>query len=387
MSEVRTLTKPGRLLSLDVFRGATIAAMLLVNNAGDWGNVFPPLAHAEWHGCTFTDLIFPFFLFIMGVAMSFSFSKRLSRGADKKDLFLKVVRRTVILYILGCIIMIFVWRALGKPYRLVGVLQRIALCYFFSSLIIMNSRARGQLAWAVWLLALHYVLLKLVPFPGGEAGNLEKFKNIADWFDTQILGRHLYSFNENLGIGHDAEGILGTLSATCSTMAGVMCGHWLRDKGKDGYQKVAGMAVAGTALLSLGMLWDYDIPLNKNLWTPSYVVYTTGWALLCLSVCYWIIDIKGYKSWSKPFLYYGVNPITAYFGASVMAYTTVWIRWQDAAGDRVYLKYFLYDHIYKSWVPHIFGHTISSACWGLSYVVLWCFLMWLLFRKRIFIKV
>jgi len=387
MSEVRTLTKPGRLLSLDVFRGATIAAMLLVNNAGDWGNVFPPLAHAEWHGCTFTDLIFPFFLFIMGVAMSFSFSKRLSRGADKKDLFLKVVRRTVILYILGCIIMIFVWRALGKPYRLVGVLQRIALCYFFSSLIIMNSRARGQLAWAVWLLALHYVLLKLVPFPGGEAGNLEKFKNIADWFDTQILGRHLYSFNENLGIGHDAEGILGTLSATCSTMAGVMCGHWLRDKGKDGYQKVAGMAVAGTALLSLGMLWDYDIPLNKNLWTPSYVVYTTGWALLCLSVCYWIIDIKGYKAWSKPFLYYGVNPITAYFGASVMAYTTVWIRWQDAAGGRVYLKYFLYDHIYKSWVPHIFGHTISSACWGLSYVVLWCFLMWLLFRKRIFIKV
>ena len=323
----------------------------------------------------------------MGVAMSFSFSKRLSRGADKKDLFLKVVRRTVILYILGCIIMIFVWRALGKPYRLVGVLQRIALCYFFSSLIIMNSRARGQLAWAVWLLALHYVLLKLVPFPGGEAGNLEKFKNIADWFDTQILGRHLYSFNENLGIGHDAEGILGTLSATCSTLAGVMCGHWLRDKGKDGYQKVAGMAVAGTALLSLGMLWDYDIPLNKNLWTPSYVVYTTGWALLCLSVCYWIIDIKGYKSWSKPFLYYGVNPITAYFGASVMAYTTVWIRWQDAAGGRVYLKYFLYDHIYKSWVPHIFGHTISSACWGLSYVVLWCFLMWLLFRKRIFIKV
>ena len=140
-----------------------------------------------------------------------------------------------------------------------GVLQRIALCYFFSSLIIMNSGTRGQLAWAVGLLAVHYVLLKLVPFPGGEAGCLEKFKNIADWFDTQILGSHLYSFNKELGIGHDAEGIMGTLSAMGSTLAGVMCGHWLRDKGKDGCQKVAGMAVAGTALVSLGLLFRKKI--------------------------------------------------------------------------------------------------------------------------------
>ena len=191
----------------------------------------------------------------------------------------------------------------------------------------------------------------------------------------------------NFGIGHDAEGFLGTISAISSTLAGVLCGHWLRSKNADGYEKVAGMAVVGTILLSLGELWSYNIPLNKNLWTPSYVVYTTGWALLCLSVCYWLIDIKGYKGWTKPFLVYGVNPITAYFGASIMAYTTVWIRWEDAAGKTVMLKYFLYDHIFKSWVPSIFGNTISSACWGMSYVILWCALMWIMYKKKIFIKV
>jgi len=374
-------------MSLDVFRGITIAGMLLVNNAGDWGNVFPPLRHAAWHGCTATDLIFPFFLFIMGVAMTFSFAKRLAAGADKAVLFRQVFRRTVILYGLGCIIMIFVWQALGKPYRPVGVLQRIALCYFFGSLIVMYSGLRGLVRWTVGLLGLHYVLLKFVPGPGFEAGSLERFANIADWLDTKLLGRHLYDFSEELGMGHDAEGILGTLSAIGSTLAGVLCGYWLRSKQRDGYEKVAGMAVAGTLLVALAALWRYDMPLNKNLWTPSYVVHTTGWALLCLSVCYWVIDLQGYKKWAKPFLVYGLNPITAYFGASLMAYTTVWIRWTGTEGQRVYLKYFLYDHIYKSWVPAVFGHTISSACWGMTYVVLWCALMWILYNRKIFIKV
>ena len=191
--------KQGRLLSLDVFRGATIAAMLLVNNAGDWGNVFPPLDHAEWHGCTATDLIFPFFLFIMGVAMTFSFGKRLSAGADKKDMFVQIIKRSVILYALGCIIMIFVWQGLGKPYKPVRSTSANSTSVIFSaSIIIMYSGMRGQFRWFVGLLGLHYILLKFVPFPGHEAGVLEKYINISDWFDTQILGRHLASFNEQL---------------------------------------------------------------------------------------------------------------------------------------------------------------------------------------------
>jgi len=145
--------------------------------------------------------------------------------------------------------------------------------------------------------------------------------------------------------------------------------------------------VAGALLLIVASIWKHDIPFNKNLWTPSYVFHTTGWALLCLGVCYWIIDIKGYRAWSKPFVVYGTNAITAYFGVSVMAYTTVWIRWEDAAGKTVYLKYFLYDNLYKSWIPHIFGDYISSAAWGASYVILWCGLMWILYRKKIFIKI
>lgn len=387
MGELAKPGKSGRLLSLDVFRGATIAAMLLVNNAGDWGNVFPPLAHAEWHGCTATDLIFPFFLFIMGVAMTFSLGKRLAAGAGRGSLLLQALRRSVILYVLGCIIMFFVMKAYLGHFRPVGVLQRIALCYFFTSLIVMYSGLRGQFRWAVGLLGVYYVLLKLVPFPGHEAGSLERFANIADWFDTRLLGTHLYEYSKELGMGHDAEGLLGTIPSISSTLAGVLCGHWLRDKQRGGYEKVAGMAVVGTVLVALGELWHYDLPLNKNLWTSSYVVYTSGWALLCLAASYWVIDIKGYKAWAKPFVVYGVNPITAYFGASIMAYTTVWIRWKNNAGDTVYLKYFLYDHLFKSWVPGLFGHTVSSACWGMAYVVLWCALMWILYRKKIFIKV
>ncbi|HPB31262.1 MAG TPA: heparan-alpha-glucosaminide N-acetyltransferase domain-containing protein [Candidatus Sumerlaeota bacterium] len=387
MTEPALTRKSSRLMSLDVFRGATIAAMLLVNNAGDWGNAFPPLLHADWHGCTFTDLIFPFFLFIMGVAMTFSFSKRTSGDGNTGALYIQIIRRTIILFGLGMIIKVFVWQALGHPYAPLGVLQRIALCYLFASIIIMHSSVKGVLAWTLALLAVHYILLKLIPFPGGEAGCLEKFKNIADWFDTRVLGKHLYDYDAALGMGHDAEGLAGTLSAIASTLAGVLCGHWIKDKAKNDYEKVAGMGVAGTILIGLGLLWRYDIPLNKNLWTPPYVVYTTGCALLGLGVFYWVIDIKGWKSWSRPFLWYGVNPITAYFGASLMAYTTVWIKWQDAAGGRVYLKYFLYDHIYKSWVPHLFGHTVSSACWGLTYVVFWGLVMWVMYQKKIIIKV
>ncbi len=379
--------KPGRLLSLDVFRGITIASMLLVNNAGDWGNVFPPLNHAEWHGCTATDLIFPFFLFIVGVAMTYSFSKRLEHGDRKKDLMKKVIQRTIVLYLLNCIIMIWVWHAYLGHFRFVGVLARIAFCYFIVSIIIMNSGIKGQAMWFVLFLAIYYFILKFIPAPGHNPGSLERFANIVDYVDTKLLGTMLYDYSEKLNMGHDPEGILSTIPAISSTLAGVLCGHWLRQKDKDAYEKVSGMAVAGTLLLIIAALWKYDMPFNKNLWTPTYVIHTTGWALLCLAVCYWIIDIKNHRKWSKPFLVYGTNAIAAYFGASIMAYSTIWIRWKDAAGNTVYLKYFLYDHLFNSWVPSIFGSQVSSACWGMTYVVLWCGIMWILYKRRIFIKV
>jgi predicted acyltransferase len=387
MSDTLEPIKPGRLISLDAFRGLTIAAMFLVNNAGDWDHVFAPLRHAQWNGCTATDLVFPFFLFIVGVAMVFSFSKRLARGNSKKELFFAVVRRTIILYVLGCIIMVTAWGAYLEHYRFIGVLQRIALCYFFASLIIMYGGVRAQAIWTVGLLLLYYLILKFVPFPGHGAGGLKQFANIVDYVDTKVFGVFVYEFDKNLGMGHDPEGLLSTIPSISSTLAGVLCGHWLMRKERGSYEKVAGLAVAGTLLLIMASLWKYDMPFNKNLWTPSYVIHTTGWALLCLSVCYWAIDIKNYRTWSKPFVVYGTNAITAYFGVSVMAYTTVWIRWEDAAGKTVYLKYFLYDNLYRSWIPHIFGDYISSAAWGASYVVLWCGLMWILYKKKIFIKI
>jgi predicted acyltransferase len=388
MNEQLKAGKPGRLMSLDIFRGATIAAMLLVNNAGDWGNTFSPLLHADWHGCTATDWIFPFFLFIMGVAMAFSFGKKDSRDTDLKSLMFPVLRRTFLLFALGCIIMIFAWKGLKKPYyKPMGVLQRISLCYFFTSVIVIYSGVRGRIIWFLALLSAHYLLLTKMPFPGGVTGCLEKFRNISDWLDTQFLGRHIASFNSELGIGHDAEGIMGTLSAISSTLAGVLCGNWLRKKDIGHLKKILAMIAAGIVFTVFGILGNLYIPLNKNLWTPSYVIYTTGLGLLCFSFCYFIVDMLGYKKWAIPFRVYGLNPITAYFGASIMAYTSVWIRWENLEGKTVMLKYFLYDNIFKSWVPGIFGHRISSACWGMSYVVFWCIVMWILYRKKIFIKV
>lgn len=378
--------KPGRLLSLDAFRGLTIAAMFLVNNAGDWSNVWPPLAHAKWHGCTATDLIFPFFLFIMGVAMPFSFAKRLEQP-DKSSLWGHIIRRSVILFLLGVILMLVAWPAYLHHFRLMGVLQRIGLCYLFASIIMLYGGIRAQLAWFVWLLAIYYFAMKFIPVPGVGAGNLEQYYNLANYIDTKILDGFNYTYNEKLKMWHEPEGLLSTIPAISSTLAGVLCGHWLRRKDTSNYEKVAGMAVVGTLLFIVAHLWKYDIPFNKHIWTPSYVLITTALALFCLGTCYWLIDIKGYRAWAKPFIVYGTNAIAAYFAVSLTATLTVLIKVTDASGKTMALKTYLYNTLYKSWIPDIMGHYVSSAMWGLTYVVVWCGIMWILYKKKIFIKV
>ncbi len=379
--------KPARLISLDVFRGITIAGMLLVNNAGDWGHIFKPLGHAAWHGITATDLIFPFFLFIMGVAMTYSFAGRLAKGGGKGELYKQVFRRTFLLFFLGVILAFLIWGAYLKHFRLYGVLQRIALCYFFASLIILNGSLKAQISWTFILLALYYFILKVIPAPDTIAGSLSIYYNIVDFVDTKLMLNWLYEINKETGMGHDPEGLLSTISAIATTMSGVVCGHWLRRKDLTEYEKVAGMAVVGTLLLIISNLLNYDIPFNKHLWTPSYVVHTTAWALLCLGVCYWICDIKGYKKWANPFLYYGTNAITAYFGASAFAIITVWIRITGPDGNPIRLKTFLYNTLIKSWVSPLWGDYAASAAWGMLYVIIWCLLMRILYKKKIFIKV
>ncbi|MCX7001064.1 MAG: DUF5009 domain-containing protein [Candidatus Sumerlaeota bacterium] len=387
MTETLQPIKPGRLMSLDVFRGLTIAAMLLVNNAGDWGHIWGPLEHAEWHGCTATDLIFPFFLFIMGVAMQFSFAGRLEKPGGKIDLIGQICRRTFIIYILGIILALIIWPSYLGHFRMYGVLERIAFCYFFASFIMLYTGVRGQVFFFLLLMAVYYIILKFIPMPGQMAGGLERYKNIVDYIDTGIFGNLNYEWDAGLKMGHDPEGLLSTIPSICTTLAGGLCGFWLRRKEKGDFEKVAGMSAIGVLLIILGKLLKHDIPMNKNLWTPSYVIYTAGAALLCLSVCYWLIDIKGWRAWAKPFLYYGTNAIAAYFGASLMALIIVMVRVTGDGGKVMRLKTYLFTHYYKSWMPGIFGDYATSAAYGASFVVLWCIITWILYRKKVFIKI
>jgi predicted acyltransferase len=367
-----------RLLSLDAFRGMTIAAMFLVNNPGDRGHVFAPLRHSEWNGCSAADLIFPFFLFIMGVAMAFSIVRKQELGLPSHTLLKSIVRRSVILIGLGLIITFVAYEGFGGPYRLLGVLQRIGLCYLFASLIMLWTGVRGQALWAAAILIGYYLIVKLVPFPGGFAGSLDPDSNLAAYVDKSVLGFF------------DPEGILTTIPAIASVLMGVLAGHWLREKRFERSEKAAGLCAAGTVLFIAAALWKYSFPFSKPLWTSSYVLHTTSLALFTLATCYWIMDVRKIRVWAKPCTIYGSNAIAVYFGASVMAYSTIWIHWNIETGGKLFFKTVIYDSLYRSWIPGLFGpygDYISSVAYGVSYVALWFAVSWILYRRRIFLKV
>ena len=237
---------------------------------------------------------------------------------------------------------------------------------------------KGQALWAAATLIGYCVIMKLIPVPGGSTGSLEPDLNLAAYIDHKVLGYV------------DPEGILGTIPAIGSVLMGILAGHWLRGKERDDNEKVAGFCAAGTVLFITAALWKYSFPLNKALWTSSYVLHTTSLALFTLGTCYWIIDVQKIQRWAKPFAVYGTNAIAAYFGASVMAYSTIWIHWTDQWGRKTVLKTLLYDNLFRSWMPSLFGYYgdyVSSAAYGASYVLLWLGVTWILYRKRIFLKI
>jgi predicted acyltransferase len=305
----------GRLLSLDVFRGITIAGMLLVNNAGDWDHIFQPLEHAAWHGCTATDLIFPSFLFIMGVAMSFSFSRRSDSTSGSGRMLLRILRRTVILFALGLALNGMAYWALHNPgdpggLRILGVLQRIAICYFVVAMFLLAGiRPVLQAILGIVLLLIYHCLMKHVNVPGYGRGVLENPGNLASWIDNRLLGPHAYELNEKTGTWHDPEGLLSTIPAIASTLSGTIAGTSLRDKLRTGYEKVAVLFVCGCSLIVISRLWAYQFPYNKNLWSPSYVLLSSGWAMNALAACMWLVDLTGQRTWATQFLIFGMNPI------------------------------------------------------------------------------
>jgi predicted acyltransferase len=369
--------KPERMVSLDVFRGITIAGMILVNNPGSWAHVYGPLRHAEWHGWTPTDLIFPFFLFIVGVAITLSLEGRIGRGEDQLKIVLKILRRTIILFALGLFLNAFPDFEMSTL-RIPGVLQRIAICYFFASLIFMKTGVSGQTAAAIVLLAVYWLLMKLVPVPGYGAGILEKDGNLAAYLDSLLLEGHMWGQTKTW----DPEGVLSTIPAMATTLLGILTGHWLRS-GRGIEEKIRGLLIAGIAGVAIGYVMNIWFPINKNLWTSSYVVFTAGMALLFLGACSWLIDGKGVKRPFLPFIIFGVNPITVYVLSGIGADLMALFRVAQPDGPSITLKRFIYENMLASWA----GPLNGSLFFALAYVLFWLVPMAILYRRRIFIKI
>jgi predicted acyltransferase len=316
--------KPPRLVSLDVFRGLTIAGMIVVNNPGSWSAVYPPLRHAPWDGWTPTDLVFPFFLLIVGVAIPFSFGRRSASGTGRFGLVLRIVRRSLVIFGLGLLLAGFPSYELAKI-RIPGVLQRIAVCYLIASLIELAAGVRTKVGIVVVLLVGYWLAMAFAPYPGHEAGDLSRSGNLAAFVDRAALSGHLYKPD------YDPEGLLSTIPAVATTLIGVLASHWLRS-GRSAFEKDAGLFVAGWFGVVLGLIWNAAFPINKALWTSSFVVLTAGLGLQALAVCYWLIDIHGIRAWSRPFAILGRNAITAYVLSGLLARLLGMVSWPDASG-------------------------------------------------------
>ena len=376
-----TVEPKARLRSLDVMRGATIAGMLLVNNAGDWGHTFAPLLHAEWNGWTPTDLVFPFFLFVLGVAIPLAFASRLERsGGDLGPLYRQIARRTAIIFALGLLLTWFPFMGIDwSRVRIPGVLQRIAVVYFFASLAYLHLNTRGRAWLAGGLLLGYWLAMTLVPVPGFGAGDLSPEGNLAGLVDRLILGAHVWRYAPGPA---DPEGILSTLPAIATALAGIFTGEWLRTK-KSQSEKLIGLFVAGSVAAVAGTVFGWFFPINKNLWTSSYVVLTAGLALLTLAVTLYFVDVRGRDGWAKPFLIFGTNSIVAYVLSGLFAKTLLKIRWTGAEGSSISLNSWLYQHYFASWIPEYF----ASLVWASVHVLVILGVTWLLYRKKIFVKI
>ncbi len=365
----------GRFTSLDVFRGLTIAGMILVNTPGDWAHVYPPLRHAAWHGWTAADLVFPFFLFILGAAVSFSFAGRMERGEPRGKMIVAIARRTLILLALGLFLNGFPDFALHS-WRIPGVLQRVALCFFFSAVIFLYSGTRSRLAVTVALLAGYWLILRIFsPSP-----SLEPSGTVCWLVDSWLFKGHTYVHAP--APGFDPEGLLSTLPAIGSALAGTLAGDYLRSgQGKTG--RFTGLFGAAVMLTVLGLALDAWLPINKNLWTSSYVVLTTGLALFVLLLCWWLVDVKGYERWAIPLVALGRNSIAAYVLSSFAVEAAAGITIAGGDGGRTTIKELIHRALFASWL----GPYDASLAFALAYLVLWTGVLWILYRKRVFVTV
>jgi predicted acyltransferase len=355
-----------RLVSLDAFRGLTIAAMILVNNPGDWGHVYWPLDHAHWHGWTPTDLIFPFFLFMVGMALPFSHRTR-AREA---------LRRTLVIGGLGLFMAAYPYFDLTTV-RIPGVLMRIALCYFAAWGIRRLTGSAGQALLAALLLVLYWYLMTRVPVPGGAPPNLDPETNLGAWLDRRLLAGHLWKQSKTW----DPEGLLSTLPAIATTLLGLLAGGWLRSD-RDANRKTWGLLAAGLALVLLGLAWGVSFPINKSLWTSSYVLFTGGLAAYLFGLLYWVADVRGHRGWCRPFVIYGRNAILVFVASGLLAKTLALVKVNGPEGVAVSLQGWLHRTLLASWLPPY----PASVAYAVANVLFWYAVLRELDRSQIYLK-
>lgn len=370
-------TAQNRLLSLDVFRGMTIAFMILVNTPGTWSHVYPPLLHAKWHGATPTDMVFPFFLFIVGITLYLSsskFSHQLSGAASKK-----ILRRSLLIFLIGLTLNWFPFTRELQNLRIMGVLQRIALAYGIGAFICLGLPLKHLWKAGALLLVGYWVLM--LAFGGGDPYSLEN--NLGLKVDLFLLGKsHLYG---GFGIKFDPEGLFSTLPAVGTVIFGYYIGALIK-QAQDTGQLVKNLLLVGVLGIFSGLVWDLYFPINKALWTSSYVLYAGGIASCFLGVLIELIDIRGVKNWCKPFQVFGLNPLIIYVLSGLLVKVMLFlVKWEDAAGKTRNAYSWLYNDVFAVILPNqlklaslLFALSIVGFCWLVGYG---------LYRKKIVIKV
>lgn len=357
-----TPAKSPRFASVDALRGLTVAAMLLVNDPGEWAHVWWPLEHAEWNGCTPTDLIFPMFLFIVGVSISLGVVPRALAGGDRGALTRTVWVRALRILGLGLLLHLLAWWWLDKPhFRPWGVLQRIGLCFGIAGSVALWVKPKMQwgligallVGWAALLCA---------------GGSLAPFQNIASRVDTALLGPLVYQYDATTGLGHDPEGLLSTLGALATTLLGLRAGDWLRE-GRRRWLVMGGVAI-GLA----GLAWAWWLPLNKNLWTSSYVLWSAGVSMLLLALAHVLVDLRGWPPVGRSF---GVNAIAAYGGSALMVYALAGLGWWEP----------IYERGFASWIAPLAGREVSSAAFAVVFVAVWWAVVRWMDTRRWYVKI
>ena len=369
-----------RLQALDAFRGMTIAGMLLVNNPGTWSAIYPPLEHAPWHGWTPTDLIFPFFVFIVGITTHISLTSRAREGGPSAAVTAQILRRGALIILLGLLLHVFPFFPLTRltGLRIPGVLQRIGVCYIAAALIARGRSSRDVAGITALLLLVYWGLQALVAPPGVAAPTLDVPEDtLSAWLDRAVFGKHLWQQSKTW----DPEGLLSTLPAIGTCLLGVLAGRRLAGS-EPLPERLNALFAIGAAGMVAGLVWNWIFPINKNLWTSSYVLFTAGMACVAIATLVWLIDVQGRKRWVAPFVTYGLNPMTAFVGSGLMAKLMGLIH-VSMGGESVSLQQAIYRSVFASWL----SPRNASLAFAIAFVVLWYGILRVLERRGVVLKV